>query len=103
MADFSPSDTNWPIVKVPNSSKQPATITDDQRKRLKEYFTLRYDDECDKKRCELMGKYARDVLEMTSNHPGLKCGVSCKDDYEHLEDQIHSSSKFPYRHSLNEC
>ena len=55
-----------------------------------------------KKRCELMAKYAHDVLEMTSNHPGLKCGVSCKEDYENLEDQIHSSSKLPYRHSLNE-
>ena len=46
-------------------------ITSDQMPRLNEYYSLRYHKDGQLKRTELIANYARTILGMTSNHPGI--------------------------------
>ena len=96
-------------------------ITNDQYGRLKSYYNLRHSLDCYNKIVQLMADYAYDVLDMTSEHPGLELPTDATYDHsdsmnKHYSDidndlldqrdlsiycQIHSCNSFCMRHKIN--
>ena len=68
-------------------------ITEDQLHNLHQYYTLKNDSLCVQKRVKLMSDYARNVLELTADHPGYMTEKDYKEDDINRENYMPALQK----------